>query len=506
MGYAFISYSTKNQSEADAVRTLFIKNNIQTWMAPIDIPAGSKYAGVIVDAIKKCACLVLLLTEESQQSQWVEREVERAVTYRKSIITIQLEDLVLNECFELYIGNQQIVYAKRISETSAEIQKILNAVIALTGSDAEEKKPAPTTLPASGTDAKAQKRQPKQKPDPVGDLGRGFRAAFFGERKNAKDVAVPKQVEPKPENKEPKTRPQKSTTDSNGPNVGAFASIFAQKISVEKEKIAKKAAVQTEPVQTEPVQTQAGSIKEISLKDCQIADTIKGKSLRAYYGKESVIKIPEGISIIGEKAFYANEKIREVYLPDSVEEIHNQAFYGCMHLRKIHFPKTLRTIRQDAFSGCKQLEEVKVPLGATFFRFEKGVPVYYEVLLNDIQSRKKIVLQDVPEMISNMELIGYTSKKESFRIEGNKLCAYLERKEKIAVIPDGVETIGRYAFLENSKIEEVFLPRTLKKIEGWAFRDCKNLKKIHISSSIEVDAHPFSNCEKLETVVLVRVQ
>lgn len=39
MGYAFISYSSSNQKEADAMRELFKKNNIGVWMAPYDIPA-----------------------------------------------------------------------------------------------------------------------------------------------------------------------------------------------------------------------------------------------------------------------------------------------------------------------------------------------------------------------------------------------------------------------------------------------------------------------------------
>ena len=52
MGYAFISYCTKNQTAADAFRDLFIEYGIDTWMAPYDIPAGSKYAGVITNAIR----------------------------------------------------------------------------------------------------------------------------------------------------------------------------------------------------------------------------------------------------------------------------------------------------------------------------------------------------------------------------------------------------------------------------------------------------------------------
>ena len=61
-GYAFISYSTKNQAAADAIRELLKRKGIATWMAPGDIPAGSKYAQVINRAVKESSCLVLILT------------------------------------------------------------------------------------------------------------------------------------------------------------------------------------------------------------------------------------------------------------------------------------------------------------------------------------------------------------------------------------------------------------------------------------------------------------
>ncbi len=67
-GLAHISYSSK---------------------APGDIPAGSNYAGVITKAIKKAKCLALL-TDQSQNSIRVDKEVERALSYGKTIIPIAL--------------------------------------------------------------------------------------------------------------------------------------------------------------------------------------------------------------------------------------------------------------------------------------------------------------------------------------------------------------------------------------------------------------------------------
>ncbi|MBR6807039.1 MAG: TIR domain-containing protein [Clostridia bacterium] len=136
MGYAFISYSTKNQASADAIRELFNKHNIDTWMAPYNIPAGSKYASVITKAIRECSCFVLLLSNDSQASEAVGREVElAAIYYKKSIITLELEKVVLNDEFTFYIHNRQIIAVKKIDENSLTIKQILEVVSTYTNID-----------------------------------------------------------------------------------------------------------------------------------------------------------------------------------------------------------------------------------------------------------------------------------------------------------------------------------------------------------------------------------
>lgn len=132
-GYAFISYSSKNQHMADSFRALFNQNGIKTWMAPGDIPAGSSYMKEITHALKNCSCLVLLLSPAAQGSQWVIKEVERAVNYHKPVIPIQIEDIILNDEFEFALGSYQVVAVQQINHDSAEVKKILNSVIAVTG-------------------------------------------------------------------------------------------------------------------------------------------------------------------------------------------------------------------------------------------------------------------------------------------------------------------------------------------------------------------------------------
>lgn len=131
--YVFISYSSVNQQMADSVRLLLKENNISCWMAPYDIPAGSRYAYVINDALENCSCVLLLLTNASQLSQFVEREIERAITYKKPILPMQLEDLKLNSGFKFYIGSSQIVAVPEIRADAPEFIRILAGIKELLG-------------------------------------------------------------------------------------------------------------------------------------------------------------------------------------------------------------------------------------------------------------------------------------------------------------------------------------------------------------------------------------
>ena len=131
--YAFISYSSKNQPIVDSFRTLLNQNGVKTWMAPGDIPVGSSYMKEINHALKDCACLVLLLSNAAQESLWVIKEVERAVNYHKPIIPVQIEEVILNDEFEFVLGSYQVGAVQRIDHDSVETKKVLNSIIATTG-------------------------------------------------------------------------------------------------------------------------------------------------------------------------------------------------------------------------------------------------------------------------------------------------------------------------------------------------------------------------------------
>lgn len=136
MGYAFISYSTKNQRAAETTRALFNQNGVDTWMAPYDIPAGGKYAAEITKGIRSCSCFVLLLSEASQASEAVDSEVELAsLTFKKPIVPVELEPLELNDSFTFYIHNKQIITLHEFDDKSPSLQALVTAVRVYTQSD-----------------------------------------------------------------------------------------------------------------------------------------------------------------------------------------------------------------------------------------------------------------------------------------------------------------------------------------------------------------------------------
>ena len=117
-----------------------------------------------------------------------------------------------------------------------------------------------------------------------------------------------------------------------------------------------------------------------SKSDCEI-DYLD--ILTAYNGNAKAIILPDGITGIGEDAFFNNDTITSVVIPEGVEEIGDGAFWMCENLKSISLPSTLRKIGanafnssglinivipdgceeigQDCFTGCNKLKDIYVP-------------------------------------------------------------------------------------------------------------------------------------------------
>jgi dienelactone hydrolase len=101
----FISYSNKDKKPADAVCSIMEKNGIRCWVAPRDITPGVPFAEAIIDGIKGSKVFVLVYSSNSNQSQQVVKEVDRAVHHGLAIIPLRLEDVPMSKQLEYYVSN-----------------------------------------------------------------------------------------------------------------------------------------------------------------------------------------------------------------------------------------------------------------------------------------------------------------------------------------------------------------------------------------------------------------
>ena len=101
----FISYSHEDKKVADAVCSIMEKKNIRCWMAPRDITPGKPFAEAIIDGIKGSKVFVLVYSSNSNQSNQVIKEVDRAVHNGLAIIPLRLEDVPMSKQLEYYVSD-----------------------------------------------------------------------------------------------------------------------------------------------------------------------------------------------------------------------------------------------------------------------------------------------------------------------------------------------------------------------------------------------------------------
>ena len=97
----------------------------------------------------------------------------------------------------------------------------------------------------------------------------------------------------------------------------------------------------------------------------------------ANHKKLKKVKIAEGITKIGKKAFYHCTALKKVTLPGSLVTIGDSAFEGDRSITAITIPKNVKTIGKKAFYKCKKLKTVTMKttkmkkVGASAFKKTK---------------------------------------------------------------------------------------------------------------------------------------
>ncbi|MGO9273648.1 MAG: toll/interleukin-1 receptor domain-containing protein [Terriglobia bacterium] len=97
----FISYSSKDDDFARRLHADLQQNGVRCWFAPEDLKIGEKFRTRIDESIRVYDKLMVILTQDSIASPWVEEEVEAALEKERKqpgklvLFPIRLDDAVM---------------------------------------------------------------------------------------------------------------------------------------------------------------------------------------------------------------------------------------------------------------------------------------------------------------------------------------------------------------------------------------------------------------------------
>ena len=114
-------------------------------MAPRDIPVGAKYASVITQAIKECKAVVLVFSEYSAISPWVESEINIAVSNRKPIVPYKIDTTPLENYDEFYLMLNNRHWIEAYPDFKTRFADLVTVISNLVGAKTSNvTKPTPT--------------------------------------------------------------------------------------------------------------------------------------------------------------------------------------------------------------------------------------------------------------------------------------------------------------------------------------------------------------------------
>ena len=234
----------------------------------------------------------------------------------------------------------------------------------------------------------------------------------------------------------------------------------------------------------------------------------------SYRNKIQSVTIENGVTTIGNYAFYHCISLTSVKIPESVTSMGDSAFDTCESLASIVIQDSVTAIGNSVFDYCTSLtiscEAASKPSGWYSYWNTSNLPVFWGICnygttengLDWILTKDNSVI--ITGYIGNDSSVSIPAKIDGYILTtiGEKAFYNCDSLTSIE-IPNGVTTISYSAFANCTSLISVVIPDSVTKIDDYAFCNCKALPSIVIGEGvITIGDYVFSYCESLTSIVI----
>lgn len=271
-----------------------------------------------------------------------------------------------------------------------------------------------------------------------------------------------------------------------------------------------------------------------------------GKTLVAYPKAREDMKLPNGVTSIGECALGYGKYVR-VVLPEGVKNVSDWAFEFCNELETVEFPSSLANLRNWVFKECNALRKVvfhgnapsaqawtftespneivvEVEHGSTGWTADgsTALPRWWPVDADE-HSRKIFHIGEASKWMTipkdaviHSSIVGgyrwYYSLEDGEAMlwrgsdaSSGEACVEPKPRGRIEV-PESIDghpvaALGSLAFFRCTDMTEVVLPKTLKAIGNRAFLFCTSLREIDMPDNVEwIGKWALNHCSSIRRI------